>query len=230
MTALTQLRFDPALPWWAIAALAALAALVAGYALWRGLRGWAWRGLAGLAAALALAGPALELGTRAGLSDIVILLDDRSSSQGLPGRSAQVDQAVEDLSAQLSALPGTEVRRLTVGDDADGTLLATALTRATAAEPDARLAGVIAVTDGRLHDPAMLPGDLPAPLHVLLTGQPQDWDRRLVIEEAPAFGLIDQEVTIRLRVEDQGEVPEASRTGSVNLRLSLDGEDEQSFA
>ncbi|WP_176562662.1 hypothetical protein [Paracoccus liaowanqingii] len=231
MTAtLTQLRFDPALPWWAIVALAVLAALVAGFALWRGLRGWAWRGLAGLAAALALAGPALELGTRAGLSDIVILLDDRSSSQDLPGRAAQVDAAVAALTDRIGALPGTDLRRVTVGDDDDGTLLGTALSRAVAAEPEARLAGVIALTDGRLHDPAQLPEGLPAPLHVLLTGQPEDWDRRLVIEEAPAFGLIDQEVTIRLRVEDQGAVPEGQQRGSVALRLSVDGEDGQTVA
>ena len=89
---MTQLRFDPLLPWWAIAALAVLALLVAGFALWRGLRGWAWRGLAGLAAALALAGPALEIGSRSGLSDIVILIDDRSANQGLPERTAQAAQ------------------------------------------------------------------------------------------------------------------------------------------
>ncbi|MFN3278496.1 MAG: hypothetical protein ACK41Y_08860 [Paracoccus hibiscisoli] len=227
---MTQIRFDPALPWWAIAVLAGLAALVAGFALWRGLRGWAWRGLAALAACAALAGPALERGTRAALSDIVVLLDDRSSSQQLPGRPAQVDQAVAELSSQITALPGTDLRRVTLGDGEDGTALATALSRAIAAEPEARLAGVIAVTDGRLHDAPQLPQGLPAPLHVLLTGQPDDWDRRLVIEEAPAFGLIDQEVTIRLRVEDHGTVPEASRTGSVALRLSVDGEDEQTFA
>ncbi len=172
----------------------------------------------------------MELGTRAALSDIVILLDDRSASQALPGRTAQVDQAVDDLTAGIAALPGTDLRRVTVGDSDDGTALATALSRAIAAEPEARLAGVIAVTDGRLHDPQMLPQGMAPPLHVLLTGQPQDWDRRLVIEEAPAFGLIGQEVTIRLRVEDQGLVPEASRTGSVTLRLSVDGEDEQTVA
>lgn len=227
---MTALRFDPALPWWAIAVLAGLAVLVAGFALWRGLRGWAWRGLAGLAAAAALAGPALELGSRAGLSDIVILLDDRSASQNLPGRGEQTDAAVDQLGQQISALPNTELRRVTVGDDPDGTLLATALARAIAAEPEGRLAGVIAVTDGRIHDPAMLPSELPAPFHALLTGRPQDWDRRLVIEEAPAFGLIDQEVTIRLRIEDQGEVPPEARTGSVNLRISIDGEAEQVFA
>ncbi|MFC3167635.1 hypothetical protein [Paracoccus fontiphilus] len=227
---MTQLRFDPLLPWWAIAALAVLALLVAGFALWRGLRGWAWRGLAGLAAALALAGPALEIGSRTGLSDIVILLDDRSASQGLPERTAQADAAVDAMTRAVAALPNTELRRVTVGDNDDGTLLATEMARAIAAEPETRLAGVIAVTDGRLHDPAMLPATAPAPVHVLLTGRPQDWDRRLVIEEAPAFALIDQQVSIRLRVEDQGSVPPEAQTGSVNLRLSLDGENEQVVA
>lgn len=227
---MTELRFDPLLPWWAIAALAALALLVAGFALWRGLRGWAWRGLAGLAAALALAGPALEIGSRMGLSDIVILIDDRSASQTLPERGAQADAAVDALTRRIAALPNTELRRVTVGDNDDGTLLATEMARAIAAEPEARLAGVIAVTDGRLHDPAMLPAAAPAPVHVLLTGRPQDWDRRLVIEEAPAFGLIDQQIAIRLRIEDQGAVPPQARTGSVNLRLSLDGGPEQVVA
>lgn len=226
----TALRFDPALPWWAIAALAVLALLVAGFAVWRGLRGWAWRGLAGLAAALALAGPALEMGSRAGLSDIVILLDDRSASQSLPGRSAQTDAALQSLETQIGALPDTELRRVTVGDDDDGTLLGAAISRAIAAEPAARLAGVIALTDGRLHDQAMLPAGAPAPVHVLLSGQPEDWDRRLVIEEAPAFGMIDQEVTIRLRVEDQGAVPADVEGQPATLRISIDGEDEQVFS
>ncbi|SCY73074.1 hypothetical protein [Paracoccus tibetensis] len=220
---MTALRFDPALPWWAIASLAALALLVAAFALWRGLRGWAWRGLAGLAAALALAGPALETGTRLGLSNIVVMLEDRSASQDLPGRAAQM-QGAEALAARIAALPRTELRRVTVGDDPDGTLLAAELARAVAAEPEERLAGVIALTDGQIHDPAMLPPDLPAPLHVLLTGQPEDWDRRLVIEEAPAFGLIGQEVEIRLRVEDQGDVPADAGT-TASLRISVDGEE-----
>ena len=224
------LRFDPVLPWWVVIALAGLALLVAGFALWRGLRGWAWRGLAGLAAALALAGPALEIGSRAGLSDIVVLVDDRSASQNLPERAGQTDAAIDALSRQIADLPDTELRRVTVGDDPDGTLLATAIARAVAAEPDARLAGVIAVTDGQIHDPAILPATLPAPFHVLLTGRPQDWDRRLVIEEAPAFGLIDQQVQIRLRIEDQGAVPPAMQGRSVNLRITVDGEDEQVFA
>lgn len=227
---MTSLRFDPFLPWWAIATLAILALLISAFAFWRGLRGWAWRGLAGMAAAMALAGPAIEIASRAGLSDIVILLDDRSASQSLAGRADQTDAAIDQLSRQISALPGTELRRVTVGDSEDGTLLGDALTRAIAAEPDNRIAGIVMLTDGQVHDRTMMPVDSPAPVHTLLTGQPQDWDRRLVIEEAPAFGLIDQTVTLRVRIEDQGLVPESIAGRSVNLRVSVDGNDEQVLA
>ena len=137
---MTGLSFDPLLPWALVASVAALGLLVALWSLWRGLRGWFWRGLAGLAAALALAGPALESGVRQALSDIVILLDDRSASQSLPGRAEQSDQAVQALSRQIEALPNTEIRRVTLGDDDDGTLLGAALAKALAAEPQTRVA------------------------------------------------------------------------------------------
>ncbi|SNT72765.1 hypothetical protein [Paracoccus seriniphilus] len=227
---MTQLRFDPSLPWLVPAALAVLALLVMVFSIWRGLRGWLWRGCAGLAAAAALAGPAMELGQRSGLSDIVILLEDRTASQDLGERPGQIDAASKDIARQIAAMPDTELRRISLTDDVDGTLLATRLARAVAAEPASRLAGVITITDGLLHDSAMLPETIDAPLHVLLTGQPDDWDRRLVIEEAPAFALIDQEARIRLRISDDGEVPASARAGSVNLRISIDGEDEQLFA
>ncbi|MCQ0969856.1 hypothetical protein MLD63_05370 [Paracoccus sp. TK19116] len=225
-----SLRFDPMLPWWMIGALTAVALLVAGFALWRKLKGWAWRGLAGLAAAAALAGPALELATRAGLSDIVILLDDRSASQSLPGRSDQTDEAIAALEREIAALPNTELRRVTVGDAEEGTLLGDALERAIAAEPENRVAGIVAVTDGQAHDPALIPQDAPAPVHTLLTGRAEDWDRRLAIEEAPAFGLIDQTVILRVRIEDQGAVPDDVAGRPASLRISVDGEDEQVLA
>ncbi len=222
---MTGLSFDPLLPWPLVGAVGLLAALVAAWSLWRGLKGWFWRGLAGLAAALALAGPALESGIRNALSDIVILLDDRSASQSLPGRAAQSDAAVDDLARKLATLPGTELRRVTLGDDPEGSLLGTALTRALAAEPQTRLAAVIAVTDGLIHDAAQLPATAAAPVHVLLTGQPADWDRRLVIEKAPAYGLIGQPVAIRLRIEDQGAVPPEVAQTPARLRILLDGEE-----
>ena len=51
-----QVLFDPLLPLWALGALAALCALAVSVALWRGLSGWAFRGLAGLVLLAALSG------------------------------------------------------------------------------------------------------------------------------------------------------------------------------
>ncbi|MDB6178873.1 hypothetical protein PAF17_15360 [Paracoccus sp. Z330] len=225
-----QLRFDPSLPLMIPAILAGLALLVAGFALWRGLRGWVWRGLAGLALAAALAGPAIERGQRSGLSDIVIMLEDRTASQGVADRPAQTDDAADSIAAQIASLPNAELRRVSIADDPDGTLLGGGLSQAIAAEPGDRIAGVVAVTDGLLHDSQILPDEIPAPFHVLLTGRPQDWDRRLVIEEAPAFALIDQEARIRLRIADEGQVPAGARQGAVNLHISIDGGEDQTFA
>ena len=51
-------------------------------------------------------------------------------------------------------------------------------------------------------------GDLPAPMHLLLTGRERDdWDRRLIVKNAPGFAIIGEPVTLTLRIEDQGAVP-----------------------
>lgn len=151
------LSFDPLLPWPVVAAIAVLAGLIAIVRCGGGCRagsGAGWRGWPRRWRTGGNCG-ALESGIRDKLSDIVILLDD-TPGQSLPGRTAQSDAAIEYLTRQLAALPGTEIRRVSVGDDADGTLIGTALTRALAAEPQARVAGVIAVTDGLALDAAMV--------------------------------------------------------------------------
>ncbi|MEM9756143.1 MAG: hypothetical protein AAF914_09125, partial [Pseudomonadota bacterium] len=85
----------------------------------------------------------------------------------------------------------------------------------------ARIAGAIFVTDGQLHDADLVP-ELPAPLHAILTGRETDWDRRLVVENAPAFAIIDERFEMTLRIEDQGAVPPEAGTMS-ELLISVDG-------
>ena len=60
-----------------------------------------------------------------------------------------------------------------------------AVSAALADVPRARVAGIIALSDGQVHDAAQ-PGNLPAPMHLLLTGREDDWDRRLIVKNAPA--------------------------------------------
>ncbi|WP_299147309.1 hypothetical protein [uncultured Tateyamaria sp.] len=220
--------FDPLLPW---AVLAVLAVLVVGgvvLALMRGLSGWALRGAAGLVVLAALSGPALQQEDRAPLSDIVILAEDQSASQRLRDRPAQSISAADALEAALIARDNTEVRRITVpdGDEDAGTRLMTALSDALAEEPRAQVAGLIAISDGQVHDPD-LPVDLPAPLHLLLSGKDTDWDRRLLVKNAPAFAIIGEAVTLTLRIEDSGAAP--TDVGLAPLDISVDGAPAQRF-
>ena len=220
--------FDPLVPWPVLAVLAALVVAGVALALARGLSGWALRGMAGLVVLAALSGPAFQQEDRAPLTDIVIIAEDQSASQQLPGRPEQTATAADTLEAALTARDGAEVRRITVpdGEEDAGTRLMTALSDALAEEPRARVAGLIAISDGQVHD-AELPLDLPAPLHLLLTGRETDWDRRLIVKNAPAFAIIGEPVTLTLRIEDSGAVP--TDTGLAPLDISVDGSEPQRF-
>jgi len=214
--------FDPLIPWPVLAVVAAIAVAGIVLALWRGLSGWALRGLAAVVVIAALAGPVYQIEDRAPLTDIVLLIEDESASQTLSDRADQTTQAAEDLAARIEARDNTELRRIRVGDsDGDeGTQVMAALNAALAEEPRARIAGILVVSDGIVHDVDQAP-DLPAPMHLLQTGRQSDWDRRLIVRNAPAFAIIGEPVTLTLRVEDSGAVPFGDATAP--LEISVDG-------
>ena len=223
-----QVIFDPLVPWMVLYGAAAVLLLLVVFSLWRGLAGWWLRGLAAVALLAAIANPSLQNEDRTPLSDIIVLVVDESASQGISDRSAQAADAVAALEAEVAARPNTELRIVTLrdGQGDEGTLLMSAVTEALAQEPQARIAGIVTLTDGQLHDVERAP-ELPAPLHVLLTGREDDWDRRLVIENAPAFAILGEPVALTLRVEDQGAAPEAALA---QLQISVDGEEPQGFS
>ena len=221
--------FDPLVALPLIWALAVIAGLLVAFALWKGLRGWMLRGLAFIALGVALANPSLQEENRKPLSDIVLLLVDESSSQGLSDRKTQAEAAVAKVTAEVAALDNTELRVIRFGDGPEdaGTLAMTALAQAMAEEPRARIAGAILVTDGQVHDLGLAPA-LPAPLQVLLTGKKQDWDRRLIIKDAPAFAILGEEFKLKLKVEDNGSVPASAGT-TVALTIGVDSDAPMTF-
>jgi hypothetical protein len=213
---------DPLLPMVAIYVVSALVALGVALAIWRQLPGWWLRGLAGLALLAALLNPAVQTEDREALSDIVVLVIDQSASQRISNRETQTEAAIANVQSEVARLDNTELRVVTVGDGEgdSGTQLMSGLSDALAEEPQGRIAGVILLTDGRLHDLERTPA-LSAPLHALLTGQADDWDRRLVVSNAPAFAILGEPVTLTLRIEDQGAAPAADAL--VPLAISIDG-------
>jgi hypothetical protein len=221
--------FAPLVGWPLVAGFAAVALVLVAFALWRGLSGWWLRALALMALVLALANPALQEEERQTLSDIVILVVDDSASQGLGDRRAQTEAAVASVQAEVAQMPNTELRIHRVGDGEEdaGSLVMTALAEALAEEPRARVAGAILITDGRVHDAGVVP-NLPAPLQVLLTGAAADWDRRIVVKNAPAFAIIGEEFKLDLRIEDIGKVS-AGAGDEVALTISVDTDPPATF-
>ena len=222
--------FDPLLSWPVLWALIGVAVLLLIAALWRGLAGWWLRGLTAAVLLTALANPALQEEDRAPLSDIVIAVVDDSASQTLGDRTNQTAEALASVQAEISAMDNTELRVVHVADgEADkGTLAMTALAEALAEEPRARIAGAIVITDGQVHDLALAP-NMPAPLHVLLTGDGTDWDRRLIVKNAPAFAILGEEIMLTLRIENQGAVP-ADQTGEVDVTIAVDDGAPQTYS
>lgn len=220
--------FDPLIPWPVLMVVAAIAISGVVLALWRGLSGWALRGLAALVVIAAMAGPVYQVEDRTPLTDIVVMIEDESASQTLSDRAEQTAQAAAELAAEIDARDNTELRRIRVGDsDGDeGTQVMAALNKVLAEEPRARIAGILVLSDGIVHDVDQAP-DLPAPMHLLQTGRASDWDRRLIVRNAPAFAIIGEPVTLTLRVEDSGAVPVAA--ANAPLEISVDGNAPEHF-
>ncbi|MFT6169060.1 MAG: hypothetical protein ACJAR9_001176 [Celeribacter sp.] len=220
---MSQITFAPYVPWSVLIGFAILVTVALIIAALRGFKGWPLRAFAFCGVLLALANPSILREDRAPLTDIVVLLLDETASQSLSNRAGQVDAAQERLTAQIARMPNTELRVVSLADGPDnqGSLVMTRLRDVMSNEPQGRLAGVFVVTDGQIHDAGLVP-ELPAPLHVLLTGMPQDWDRRLSVENAPAFAILDEEITLTLKIEDQGDVP-ANLSAKSPLIVSIDG-------
>lgn len=214
-----SLDFAPFLPWPVLIGFAVLALGVCLVLVFRGKRG-AWLRLAAtLLICLGLADPRLVNEKRDPLNDIVAVVVDRSGSQNLATRPAETEETLREVTEALKRRPNTEIRMVDVFEregSSDGTRLFETLSATTRDVPRDRLAGVIAITDGVVHD---VPDErarlgFSAPFHGLITGRANEFDRRIELVEAPRFGLVGKEITAIIRVEVQGE-------SAAPLRLTL---------
>ncbi len=191
---------------WATIAAAVLTSLLL---LLSRSRGGAVRTLALALIVLALSNPSLTREDRDPLSSVAVVVVDKSPSQSFGDRTRQTEAARAAIVERLKHIPGLDVRVVEAGQadgETDGTRLFTALSSTLADVPSDRVAGVIMITDGRVHDvPANASAlGFNAPLHALITGNKNERDRRVALIAAPRFGIVGQSQTITYRVEDQG--------------------------
>ena len=219
------IAFSPLVPneiLWAALAIAAIAAVLL---IVIKSRGAFVRAVALGFAALALANPSLTKEDRESLPSVAVVVVDKSPSQNFGDRQKQTEDARAAITQRLGRIQGLDVRVVEAGHadgETDGTRLFSALSSTLADVPPDRVAGAVIITDGRVHDVPGTAAELgfTAPVHALITGRPGERDRRIQLITAPRFGIVGQQQTVVLRVEDQG----VTTSGPVQLTIRRDGE------
>ena len=231
-----NIEFSPFLPEPVLIGAGALVALAVVGHLLRRQRGALLRLVAGAFLLLALANPMLKQEEREPLRNIAVVVVDESSSQKIAGRPTRTEAIRQDLSERLNDIPNLDIRFVRAGPGGDAereeTRLFDALNTGMSDVPAERLAGVFMITDGQVHDVPRNAAqvDFGAPVHALLTGEQDEFDRHVKIHTAPRYGLVgstqtaeievvqtgadDQPRTATLTVRREGEGPETLRVGA----------------
>ena len=217
-----NLAIDPLLPMPFVLGLAALifiASIAAGIGR---LRSQFTRLTAGLFLLIGVLNPQAVEEDRQTLPDTVIVIEDRSDSMKFGGRDDALNKITAELKSEFRTDGNLDIITISVPQDNEGTLIASALSDALASAPTKRLAGVVALTDGRAHDVSesvaeYLPKDVP--FHTLVIGKPEARDRRILATKAPKFGVVGEQAEYELLVEDPGFDGERAR-----IELKLNGD------
>ncbi|MGF7161745.1 hypothetical protein FHS85_003386 [Rhodoligotrophos appendicifer] len=177
---------------------------------------------------LTLLNPSVRREERDQLADIAVVVIDDSQSQRLGDRQARTKAAADMLAQDLKTVPALDVRTVTVRSGLSsaetGTQLFNGLNGALADVPPDRFAGAIMVTDGQVHDVPKSLAEMgyQGPVHALITGERGERDRRIVVEQAPRFGIVGERQIVKFRVEQTGrDIP---ATGDVDIAVTVNGE------
>ena len=170
-----------------------------------------------------LLNPSLHEEKRERIPSVAAVIVDDSQSQGFGQRGNRTQEALEHLRKTLAQYEDLDVREATGPKDgvmAGRTNLFETLQDAYADVPESQRAGVILITDGQVHDMPDIESlqEHFGPVHVLLSGEKQERDRRIVITNAPAFGIVGQSISVEFKIEDSGRIRE--REAFVRLRMS----------
>jgi hypothetical protein len=222
-----SVEFLPFVPWPVLWGLGAAGAVLLMLLFWRSRRGAVLRFLSFALLLIAIANPHLKQEDREPLNDVLAVVVDDSQSQAIADRTKRTEAVRKSLEAKLKAFPNLDVRWVhsastSADSERDGTMLFTDLGQALADVPPDRLAGVIMITDGEVHD---VPGSasalgFDAPVHALLTGKPGEFDRRLQVLTAPRFGIVGSAQGIEVKVTETTP----GNTGLVKLTVTHQGQ------
>ena len=173
---------------------------------------------------LSISNPTIISENRENIPDTVAVVLDLSPSQNINNRKDIAQKTYNNIKNELEKINNLDVRLKTINGER-GSKIFEPLNSMIGDVPAERLAGAIIITDGQISDtPALLDNfNFKSPINVLLTGNKEEKDRRLIIESSPRFGIVGEEINIDIKVEDIS----ASNTNAL-VSINMNDEIEQS--
>lgn len=227
----SSITIDPIVPVPVILLLGGAFALAAGIGFTKRVPSTALLTGAGAVLVGALLNPLYIQERRDPVATEALIMIDRSASQNLGERTKDTEQAYAALTQELKAkgitIHTVEAGASRAGAVANGTELFGAMSEELANIQRERLGAIYMITDGQVHD---VPDDLKVlgadvPVHGLITGKQNEFDRRVVIDKVSPYGVVNEETPISFHVADDGP---SKGSASVLVTISIDGKEEAS--
>tara|TARA_Y100001934_G_scaffold276261_1_gene372371 strand:+ start:121 stop:2157 length:2037 start_codon:yes stop_codon:yes gene_type:complete len=152
---------------------------------------------------LSISNPTIISENRENIPDTVAVVLDLSPSQDINNRKDIAQKTYNNIKNELEKINNLDVRLKTINGER-GSKIFEPLNSMIGDVPAERLAGAIIITDGQISDaPTLLDNfNFKSPINILLTGNKEEKDRRLIIESSPRFGIVGEEINIDIKVED----------------------------
>lgn len=207
-----NLHFSPLLPEAWIWLLVGIGALLITISFLRYKKGLLIRGSVFTLFILAMLNPSLLQEERNYVRDVAVIVLDQSASQQFGKRTERSEITFNYLKQEIEKTDTFDLRIIKAPQDklSTRTDLFGLLDQTFSDIPHKRRAGVIFLTDGQIHD---IPKNEKlynsyGPVHVLLSGEKGEKDRQIVVTNAPAYGLVGKEITVKYKVEDTPNISE----------------------
>lgn len=224
----TTFEWSPYLPYLYYVLIGAMAAIAILFVFWRRMRDFLWRAVFLGLLALVLLNPIILNEIRQGLPDKLVIVVDGSASQTFGGRDKVAEEALGHIRTALARHKNIEpvvIHSGAAAESDEATTLFTLLRNNMSSIPPSQVAGTVFITDGQVHD---VPKELGAlsrlgPFHVVLTGKKDEFDRKVTIVSAPKYGVLNETVAVRLKLEEFGR----NTPGASTLTIRQDGQTER---
>ena len=173
---------------------------------------------------LSIANPTIVSENRENIPDTVALILDLSPSQNINDRKTLAQNTYNSIKTELEKINNLDIRLKTINGK-KGSKLFEPLASMVGDISSDRVAGAIIITDGQIEDaPSILENyNFKAPVNIILTGEKEEKDRRLIIESSPRFGIVGEEIKIDIKVEDI-----SANTPNALVTINMNDEIEQS--